>query len=63
MDLPPKPEPDRCDGHGALEDIDTVVEPRGHGPEVEGVDRPLDFVSALADVPEREKSLDPPDRP
>jgi hypothetical protein len=27
MDLPPEPESDCCDGHGALEDVDTLVEP------------------------------------
>lgn len=50
MDLPPEQEPDCCDDHGALEDVDTLVEPRDNGPEVlEGVDRAVDFTSVLVD--------------
>jgi hypothetical protein len=50
MDLPPKPERHRYDSHGALEDAGTLVEPRGHGPEVlDCVDRPLDFIPSLVD--------------
>lgn len=43
-------ESDRGDGDGAVEDVATLVEPRGHSSGVlQRVDRPLDFVPSPVD--------------
>ncbi len=50
MDLPPKPEPDRCGGRGSLEDVGALVASRSHRTEpVEVVDRQLNFVARPVD--------------
>ncbi len=50
MDLPPKPEPDRCGGRGSLEDVGALVASRSHRTEpVEVVDRQLNFVAGPVD--------------
>ncbi len=50
MDLPPKPEPDRCGGRGSLEGVGALVASRSHRMEpVEVVDRQLNFVAGPVD--------------
>lgn len=53
-----EPEPDRCDGDGAVEDAGPFVEPRGQRPEVlELVDRPLNMDLASRTAPGAPESL------